>query len=345
MILVTGGAGYIGSHTVLALLRQGYNVVVYDNLCNSSYESLHRVARISGRRFDFIEGDVRDARTLSKVFDDFEISCVIHFAGIKSVAESIQKPLKYYDFNVGGTNNLLTVMKEKGVNQLVFSSSATVYGEDASVPCIETMPHGKMTNPYGRSKAMIEDILLDLANSDESWSITVLRYFNPIGAHESGLIGEDPLGVPSNLMPYITQVAVGRLSHLPIFGNDYLTADGTCERDFIHVMDLANGHVLAVARQPKFGVDIFNLGTGKATSVMKMVREFERVTQIDIPTVLAEKRKGDLPQVWADVAKARELLGWEAQHTLAQMLEDAWRWQQKNPFGYRAASSEEGERN
>ncbi len=340
MILVTGGAGYIGSHTVLALLGHGYDVVVYDNLCNSSYECLRRVSLIAGRNFEFIEGDIRDTAKLSQVFDDFEISCVVHFAGLKSVSESIENPLKYYDFNVGGTNNLLAVMREKEVYRFVFSSSATVYGENAAVPCVEDMPHGDMTNPYGRSKAMIEDILLDLAHSDEKWSITVLRYFNPIGAHESGLIGEDPLDVPSNLMPYITQVAVRRLPHLQIFGNDYETKDGTCERDFIHVMDLANGHVLAVARESEFGIDTFNLGTGKATSVLKMVREFERVTQIEIPMVVVGKRQGDLPQVWADVTKAKEVLDWEAQYSLPKMLEDAWRWQRKNPLGYRAASSE-----
>ncbi len=340
MILVTGGAGYIGSHTVLSLLGHGYDVVVYDNLCNSSYECLRRVSLIAGRNFEFIEGDIRDTAKLSQVFDDFEISCVVHFAGLKSVSESIENPLKYYDFNVGGTNSLLSVMSKKGIRRLVFSSSATVYGEDAPVPCVESMPHGKMTNPYGRSKAMVEDILSDLAKSDEDWSITILRYFNPIGAHESGLIGEDPLGVPSNLMPYITQVAARRLPHLPILGNDYETSDGTCERDFIHVMDLAQGHVLAVAHEPKSGVDIFNLGTGKATSVMRMITEFERVTKVEIPTAIAEKRPGDLPQVWADITKAREVLGWEAKRSLGQMLQDAWRWQQKNPFGYRTEDSE-----
>lgn len=334
-ILVTGGAGYIGSHTLVELLSSGQQVLVLDNLCNASKESLNRVAKITGLQPAFVEGDIRDAVLLDKLFAEHDIDAVIHFAGLKAVGESVELPLQYYDNNVNGTLVLVNAMQKAGVFKLVFSSSATVYGSDASVPYQETMPRGKIANPYGTSKAMIEQILSDLSISDARWSIALLRYFNPVGAHESGLIGEDPFGIPNNLMPFITQVAVKRRAKLSIFGNDYATADGTCERDYLHVVDLANGHVKALEYLANHsGVHAFNLGTGQAVSVLAMVQAFEQASGKQIPYEFAPRRAGDLPAFWADASKANQELGWIAERDLKQMMVDSWRWQSQNPEGY-----------
>ncbi|MDO6512881.1 UDP-glucose 4-epimerase GalE [Neptuniibacter sp. 2_MG-2023] len=333
-ILITGGAGYIGSHTVVQLLSSGSNVVVLDNLCNSSDEVFNRIETITGVRPEFIEGDIRDRSCLDRIFSEYSISAVIHFAGLKAVGESTQIPLDYYQNNVCGTLVLCEAMAAAGVKQLVFSSSATVYGEDAPIPYIETMPRGKTSNPYGTSKAMVEQILTDLCKSDDDWSVALLRYFNPIGAHPSGLIGEDPKGIPNNLMPFISQVAVGKRKELSIFGSDYPTNDGTCERDYLHVMDLADGHLAALSCLDSTGVHIFNLGTGKGLSVLDMVNSFVDVTGVEIPYAFADRREGDLPAFWADASKAESELGWKARRTLDQMMEDTWRWQSNNPDGY-----------
>ncbi|WP_067869453.1 UDP-glucose 4-epimerase GalE [Neptuniibacter marinus] len=333
-ILVTGGAGYIGSHATVQLLSVGSNVVVLDNLCNSSDEVFNRIETITGVRPEFIEGDIRDRSCLDRIFSEYAISAVIHFAGLKAVGESTQIPLDYYQNNVCGTLVLCEAMAAAGVKQLVFSSSATVYGEDAPIPYVETMPRGKTSNPYGTSKAMVEQMLTDLCKSDEEWSVALLRYFNPIGAHPSGLIGEDPKGIPNNLMPFISQVAVGKRKELSIFGSDYPTNDGTCERDYLHVMDLADGHLAALSCLDSTGVHIFNLGTGKGLSVLDMVNSFVDVTGVDIPYVFADRREGDLPAFWADASKVESELGWKADRTLDQMMEDTWRWQSNNPDGY-----------
>lgn len=334
-ILVTGGAGYIGSHTLVELLNSGQQVVVLDNLCNSSPESLSRVAKITGIQPTFIEGDIRDAILLDKLFIEHNIESVIHFAGLKAVGESVEQPLRYYDNNVNGTLVLVNAMQKAGIFKLVFSSSATVYGTHAPVPYQESMPRGETANPYGTSKAMIEQILSDLWISDSRWSIALLRYFNPVGAHESGLIGEDPFGIPNNLMPFITQVAVKRRAKLSIFGNDYATADGTCERDYLHVVDLANGHVKALSFLGKqSGVHAFNLGTGQAVSVLAMVQAFEQASGKPIPYEFSPRRAGDLPAFWADAAKAKQELSWIAERNLEQMMVDSWRWQSQNPNGY-----------
>ncbi|MEB2347254.1 MAG: UDP-glucose 4-epimerase GalE [Comamonadaceae bacterium] len=336
-ILVTGGAGYIGSHTTLALLQAGYEVLVLDNLSNSTRESLARVARLAGREADFVQGDVRDAALLRDVLTHREVAAVFHFAGLKAVGESVQHPLRYYDNNVGGAVALCQAMAEAGVFQLVFSSSATVYGEPARMPIGEDTPTGRPTNPYGRTKLVIEEMLRDLAVADARWRIAVLRYFNPVGAHESGLIGEDPGGIPNNLLPYISQVAVGRLEALAIFGNDYPTPDGTGVRDYIHVVDLADGHLKAlVALQQRTGWNAWNLGTGRGYSVMEMVRAFERASGKAIPCRVAPRRVGDVAQCWANPDKASRELGWTALRGLDQMMADAWHWQATNPNGYGA---------
>lgn len=334
-ILVTGGAGYIGSHTLVELLNHNQQVLVLDNLCNSSVESLNRVAKITGKQPGFIEGDIRDAALLTKIFTEYSIDAVVHFAGLKAVSESVDQPLCYYDNNVNGTLVLVQAMQKAKIFKLVFSSSATVYGSDSPVPYLETMPRGKTANPYGTSKAMIEQILTDLEVSDKRWSIALLRYFNPIGSHETGLIGEDPLGVPNNLMPYMTQVAVGRRERLSVFGNDYSTKDGTCERDYLHVVDLAVGHVKALDYLAHhIGIHVFNLGTGAGISVLAIIKEFEKTSGVSIPFEFSSRRAGDLPAFWADVSKAKQDLGWQAERDLKQMMIDAWRWQEQNPDGY-----------
>lgn len=335
MILITGGAGYIGSHTLVELLKTNHDLIVLDNLSNSSVESLSRVGRITGRVPAFVHGDIRDRALLDKLFADHPISAVLHFAGLKAVGESLLEPLSYYDNNVLGTVTLCQAMASAGVFTLVFSSSATVYGEPAVVPIDETQPLGAPTNPYGRSKLMIEEILADLAEADNRWRVALLRYFNPVGAHDSGLIGEDPDGIPNNLMPYIAQVAVGKLSALSVFGNDYPTLDGTGVRDFIHVVDLAEGHLLALhALQSRIGVHVWNLGTGQGYSVLQMVRAFEEASGCQIPLVMAPRRVGDIAICYANPSKAERELGWKARRGLSDMMRDAWCWQSRNPDGF-----------
>jgi UDP-glucose 4-epimerase len=337
-ILVTGGAGYIGSHTTLALLEAGYRVVVLDNLSNSSPESLRRVAQICGKTPLFIQGDIRDGSLLSRIFAEQSIDAVLHFAGLKAVGESVQKLLDYYQNNVAGTLQLCQAMAKADVYQLVFSSSATVYGEPTQMPISEVFPTGVPTNPYGRSKLMVEEVLKDLARSDARWRIALLRYFNPVGAHSSGLIGEDPNGIPSNLLPYISQVAIGKLKALSVYGNDYPTQDGTGVRDYIHVVDLANGHLKALdAIGRKAGLDVWNLGTGRGYSVLEIIRAFEQVSARQIPYQLVPRRPGDIAECWANPKKAFDELGWKAERGLNDMMADAWRWQSRNPEGYLGA--------
>ena len=334
-ILVTGGAGYIGSHTTLALLEAGHEVVVLDNLCNSSAESLSRIERICGKAPVFIQGDIRDRVLLDDLFAAHQIGAVLHFAGLKAVGESVQQPLDYYENNVAGSVTLCQAMAAAGVFKLVFSSSATVYGEPTQMPIREDFPTGVPTNPYGRSKLMVEELLRDLAASDSRWSIALLRYFNPVGAHESGLIGEDPNGIPNNLLPYVSQVAIGKLKQLSVFGADYPTQDGTGVRDYIHVVDLANGHLKALqAIAQSAGVNIWNLGTGSGYSVLQMVRAFEQASGQPVPYQLVERRPGDIAECWADPAKAARELGWQAERGLPEMMTDTWRWQSANPQGY-----------
>ena len=334
-VLVTGGAGYIGSHTCLELLEKGYGVVVIDNLCNSCAESLKRVEALTGKSVRFYEGDVRDEALLQKIFAENDIACVIHFAGLKAVGESVAKPWEYYDNNLNSTLVLTKVMGQVGKKNLIFSSSATVYTADNEMPLKETSRTGNCTNPYGWTKYMTEQILSGMAHADENWSICLLRYFNPIGAHESGRIGEDPKGIPNNLMPYITQVAVGRREHLSVFGNDYDTHDGTGVRDYIHVVDLAKGHVAAVDYVTKHtGCEVFNLGTGTGYSVLDMVNAFRTVNQVALPYEIAPRRPGDIATCYADPAKSKALLGWVAEKSLEDMCRDAWNWQKKNPMGY-----------
>ena len=334
-VLVTGGAGYIGSHTCVELLESGYDVVVIDNLCNSNSESLRRVERLTGKSVKFYEGDVRDETLLKKIFAENDIGCVIHFAGLKAVGESVAKPWEYYDNNLNATLVLTKVMKEAGRKNLIFSSSATVYTADNEMPLRETSRTGGCTNPYGWTKYMTEQILSGISHADPEWSVVLLRYFNPIGAHKSGLIGEDPRGIPNNLMPYITQVAIGRREKLSIYGNDYPTHDGTGVRDYIHVVDLAKGHVAAVkyATRNK-GTEVFNLGTGIGYSVLDMVNTFMEVNQVELPYQIVGRRAGDIAVCYADPAKSKEVLGWTAQETLADMCRDSWNWQSKNPQGY-----------
>ena len=333
-ILLTGGAGYIGSHTCVELLSAGYDVVIADNLSNSNIEVLNRLKKITGKDVKFYQVDILDRDGMRKVFSENKIDAVIHFAGLKAVGESVQIPLKYYENNISGTVVLCEVMNEFGCKKMVFSSSATVYGVAEKMPLTEDMPLGAI-NPYGRTKLFIEDILRDLCVSDKEWSVSLLRYFNPIGAHESGLIGEDPKGVPNNLMPYITQVAVGRLPQLSVFGNDYDTADGTGVRDYIHVVDLARGHVKAVDWVAKNkGCDAFNLGTGNGISVLELVNAFKKTSGVDVPYKIVGRRPGDPAKVYADATKAKEILGWQAEYDIERMCADGWRWQSGNPNGY-----------
>ena len=337
-ILVTGGAGYIGSHTSVALLESGYEVVVIDNLVNASREALRRIEQITGHSLTFIEGDIRDRACLDKLFSEHDIHAVIHFAGLKAVGESVAQPLAYYDTNVNGSLTLCQAMQRAGVFRLVFSSSATVYGPDAPVPYQESMPRGRTSNPYGTSKAMVEQVLEDLVQSDKRWSVALLRYFNPIGAHPSGRLGEDPQGIPNNLLPYIAQVAVGRRPTLTVFGSDYATDDGTCVRDYLHVMDLAEGHVSALNCLMEPGSHVYNLGTGQGLSVLEVVEAFSRISERPIPYQFAPRREGDLAAFWADPHKAQQELGWKARRGLDEMMADTWRWQRQNPGGYRDAS-------
>jgi UDP-glucose 4-epimerase len=333
-ILVTGGAGYIGSHTVVQLLEVGAQVILLDNLCNSNSVVIPRIVEIAGRRPAFIEGDVRDRELLRSVFNSHQIDSVIHFAGLKAVAESVRKPLEYYDNNVSGSLILFEEMSRAGVKSLVFSSSATVYGDPASVPITEDFPL-KPTSPYGQSKLMVEDILRDLHKSDESWKIALLRYFNPVGAHESGLIGEDPSGTPNNLMPFVAQVAVGKRAKLAVFGNDYPTDDGTGVRDYIHVDDLASGHLAAInALNKEGGLITVNLGTGRGYSVLEMIKAFEKASGKSVAFDVINRRSGDIAACYANPAKAKELLGWVAKHDIDRMCVDAWRWQSMNPLGF-----------
>ena len=335
-ILITGGCGYIGSHTCVEMLKSGYDIVVIDNFYNSSIEALNRVKELSGKDFPFYECDIRDAEGLRKVFSENKIDVVIHFAGLKAVGESVQKPLEYFDNNVNGTLVLCDVMREFGCKRIVFSSSATVYGNSNPSPLVETMKTGEVTNPYGRTKFMIECILQDLCVSDDEWSVVLLRYFNPIGAHESGRIGEDPNGIPNNLMPYISQVAIGKLPCLSIFGDDYDTPDGTGVRDYIHVVDLAKGHVCAVDYALKNnGAEAINLGTGVGYSVLDLVNAFIKVNNIDVPYKIVERRPGDVATCYSDPKKAKELLNWEAKFGVEDMCRDTWNWQSKNPQGYK----------
>lgn len=335
-ILVTGGAGYIGSHTCVELLNQGYEVVVIDNLYNSSAKALDRVEEITGKKVKFYEGDLLNREDIEKVFDKESIDSVIHFAGLKAVGESVSKPLEYYHNNITGTLLLCDVMRNHGCKNIVFSSSATVYGDPAFVPITEECPKGKITNPYGQTKGMLEQILTDLHVGDPEWNVILLRYFNPIGAHESGLIGEDPKGIPNNLVPYIAQVAVGKLECLGVFGNDYPTPDGTGVRDYIHVVDLAVGHVKAIQKlETAKGVMIYNLGTGIGYSVLDVVKAYEKACGREIPYQIKPRRAGDIPTCYADATKAREELGWEAKRGIEEMCRDSWKWQSMNPNGYR----------
>jgi len=335
MILLTGGAGYIGSHACVALLDAGHEVVILDNLCNSSRIAVERVAQICGRAPEFVEGDIRDRKLLDRLFAERPVRGVMHFAGLKAVGESVEKPLEYYDNNVSGTLALLAAMRRAGVRTIVFSSSATVYGDPSSVPIREDFPRSA-TSPYGRCKLMIEDILFDLYGAEPGWSMACLRYFNPVGAHASGLIGEAPQGMPNNLMPYVAQVAVGRRERLSVFGGDYPTPDGTGVRDYIHVVDLAQGHVGALDWLDRTGgLLTVNLGTGQGYSVLDMVRAFERASGRTVPYQIVARRPGDIAACWADPTRARTLLGWEAKRGIDAMCADTWRWQTMNPDGYR----------
>ena len=334
-VLVTGGAGYIGSHTCVELLEQGMDVVVIDNLVNSSAKSLDRVEQITGKRLAFYQEDVRDRAALDRIFEKHDIGCAIHFAGLKAVGESVSMPLEYYDNNLFSTVTLCETMRDHGVKNIVFSSSATVYTGGDEMPLRESSPTGMCTNPYGWTKYMSEQIMRDMAFADRDWSVVLLRYFNPIGAHPSGLIGEDPRGIPNNLLPYISQVAIGRRDHLTVYGDDYDTPDGTGVRDYIHVVDLARGHAAAINYMLCHkGESVFNLGTGHGCSVLEMVKTFERVNGVRVPYVIAERRPGDLATVYASPDKSAELLGWRAEYGLEEMCRDTWNWQMKNPAGY-----------
>ena len=340
-ILVTGGAGYIGSHTLIELIAEGHSVVVVDNLSNSNSESLRRVESITGQAVPFYKVDIRNREGLSLVFAMHKFDCCIHFAGLKAVGESVVKPWEYYENNINGTLVLLDVMRQHGCKNIIFSSSATVYGNPAEVPITEACPKGHCTNPYGQTKSMLEEILIDMHSADvklgdkQPWNVVLLRYFNPIGAHESGLIGEDPNGIPNNLMPYITQVAVGKLDKLHVFGDDYATLDGTGVRDYIHVVDLAKGHVKALkAIEENCGVAIYNLGTGCGYSVLEVVHAFEKVSGVKIPYVVEERRPGDIAVCYSNPGKAKRELGWKAEHDIYDMCRDSWNWQKKNPNGY-----------
>lgn len=333
-VLVTGGLGYIGSHTCIQMIESGMTPIIYDNLHNSKISVLDRITKVTGIELKFIEGDIRDKAALVKVLKQHSIEAVIHFAGLKSIGESLEKPLEYYDNNVNGTLVLVSAMRETGVKSLVFSSSAAVYGDPASVPIKENFPTST-GNPYGRSKLMVEECLTDFQKANPDWSITLLRYFNPVGSHPSGELGEDPQEIPNNLMPFVSQVAVGRLEHLSVFGNDYPTPDGTGVRDYIHVMDLSDGHIAALEKVGnKAGLRVYNLGTGNGYSVLEMVKAFERVSGKPIPYQIVARRAGDIAECWADPAKAVNELGWKANRTLEEMTADTWRWQSQNPQGY-----------
>lgn len=334
-ILVTGGAGYIGSHTVIELLENNYEVVILDNLVNSSEKVLERLKKITGKDIPFVKADILDRDALNEVFDNYKIDAVIHFAGLKAVGESVSKPWEYYNNNIAGTLVLLDVMKSHGVKNIIFSSSATVYGDPAFIPITEECPKGTCTNPYGWTKSMLEQILSDIQKADASWNVILLRYFNPIGAHKSGLIGENPNGIPNNLMPYVTQVAVGKLKELGVFGNDYDTPDGTGVRDYIHVLDLASGHVAALNKiKENCGLKIYNLGTGNGYSVLDIVKNFEEATGVKIPYSIKARRPGDIATCYASADLAKKELGWEAKYGIREMCEDSWRWQSQNPNGF-----------
>lgn len=333
-ILVTGGAGYIGSHTCIKLIEAGYDIVVMDNLSNAKPEALRRVEKIVGQPIRFYETDMRDTDGVREIFRNEQIDSVIHFAGLKAVGESVSKPLEYYENNISGTLSLCTVMREAGVKKIIFSSSATVYGDPAEIPISENCPKGAPTNPYGWTKSMLEQILSDLYTADPEWSVILLRYFNPIGAHASGTIGEDPRGIPNNLLPYIAQVAVGKLPFLNVFGNDYPTRDGTGVRDYIHVCDLAAGHVKAVEYLNNKGVSVFNLGTGNGYSVLDVVKAFEKASGRPVPYKIAPRRAGDIAECYCNPEKALRVLGWKAQFGIEEMCRDAWNWQSSNPDGY-----------
>lgn len=334
-ILVTGGAGFIGSHTCVELLEAGYEVVVVDNLYNASRKSMDRVEQITGKKPTFYEADILDREALNQIFEKEQIDSVIHFAGLKAVGESVAKPIEYYYNNIAGTLVLCDVMRKHNVKNIVFSSSATVYGDPAFIPITEECPKGKITNPYGQTKGMLEQVLEDIHVSDPEWNVILLRYFNPIGAHKSGLIGEDPKGIPNNLVPYVAQVAIGKLKCLGVFGDDYDTPDGTGVRDYIHVVDLAKGHVAAIKKlEEKKGVLIYNLGTGKGYSVLDVVHAFEKACGKKIPYEVKPRRPGDIATCYADPAKAKAELGWEAENGIEEMCADSWKWQSMNPNGY-----------
>lgn len=334
-ILVTGGAGYIGSHTVVELQNSGYDVIVIDNLSNSSSESLKRVEKITGKPVSFYEADIRDRDTLNVILDKVKVDACIHFAGLKAVGESVAKPWEYYENNISGTLTLVDVLRQHNVKNIIFSSSATVYGDPAFVPITEECPKGRCTNPYGWTKSMLEEILSDIQKADPEWNVILLRYFNPIGAHKSGMIGENPNGIPNNLMPYITQVAVGKRDHLTVFGNDYDTPDGTGVRDYIHVVDLAKGHVKALQKiKENAGLKIYNLGTGTGYSVLDIVKNFEEATGVKVAYEIGPRRPGDIATCYSSADKAWEELGWKAENGIMEMCADSWNWQKNNPNGY-----------
>ncbi len=334
-ILVTGGSGYIGSHTLIQLIEKGYDVVVVDNLCNSSVEALRRVETIVGKQIPFYKVDIRDKEGLQKVLAEHKCDACIHFAGLKAVGESVAKPYEYFDNNIGGTLALIDVLRQNGCKNIIFSSSATVYGDPAQIPITEACPKGKCTNPYGETKSMLEDIFMDIQKADNEWNIVLLRYFNPIGAYKTGTIGENPNGIPNNLMPYITQVAVGKRKELGVFGNDYDTPDGTGVRDYIHVVDLARGHVAALeAIKKNCGLAIYNLGTGHGYSVLDVVNAFKKVNGVDVPYKIMPRRPGDIATCYSDPAKAEKELGWKAEFGIEEMCRDSWNWQKNNPEGY-----------
>ncbi len=334
-ILVTGGTGFIGSHTCVELIESGYDVVVLDNLSNSSMKSLERVEELTGKKVKFYKADILDRDALNEIFDKEDIDSVIHFAGLKAVGESVRKPWEYYENNIAGTLTLVDVMRQHGVKNIIFSSSATVYGDPAEIPITEKCPKGTCTNPYGWTKSMLEQVLSDIQKADNEWNVVLLRYFNPIGAHPSGKMGENPNGIPNNLMPYITQVAVGKLDHLTIFGDDYDTHDGTGVRDYIHVVDLARGHVKALKKLEKgSGLSIYNLGTGVGYSVLDIVKNFEKANNIEIKYEIGPRRSGDVAECYSNASKAKEELGWEAEFGILEMCRDSWNWQKNNPNGY-----------
>ena len=334
-ILVTGGAGYIGSHTCVELLNAGYDVVIIDNLYNSNQKAVDRIEEITGKKVKFYEEDLMDRAAVKRVFDENQIDAVIHFAGLKAVGESVHKPIEYYRTNIGSTLNLTDEMRAHGCKNIIFSSSATVYGDPAEIPITENCPKGTCTNPYGWTKWMQEQILTDIHTADPEWNVILLRYFNPIGAHKSGLIGEDPKGIPNNLLPYVAQVAIGKLPEINVFGNDYDTPDGTGVRDYIHVVDLARGHVKAIERfAKKDGVFVCNLGTGHGYSVLDVIHAFEKACGKELPYVIRERRPGDIATCYSSPAKAEKELGWTAEFDLEDMCRDSWNWQQKNPNGY-----------